>query len=58
MSRTPARFTQADLARAVRVAKAMDMVARVLPNGTIEVVEKVEDDKPEKPIDARRAFQL
>lgn len=40
MSRTPAKFTQADLARAVRAAKAEGMMVRVLPDGTMEFCEK------------------
>lgn len=57
MSRV-AKFTQADLARAVRVAKAMGMVTRVLPDGTIEIADKAGDATPEKPVAARREFSL
>jgi predicted nucleic acid-binding protein len=58
MSRTPARFTQADLARAIRAAKAEGMIARVLPDGTIEIVEKADDHNPEKAVAASREFSL
>ena len=38
MSRTPARITQADVARAIRAAKQAGAGrVRVLPDGTIEI---------------------
>jgi hypothetical protein len=40
MSRRPARFTQADIARAINAAKKADvqMAVEILPNGTIRLV--------------------
>lgn len=48
MSRTAARFTQADLARAVRAAKSVgdDMAVDLRPDGTIRIFRLVET--PEK----------
>lgn len=38
MSRTPAKITQADVARAIRAAKqAGGGTVRILPDGTIEI---------------------
>jgi hypothetical protein len=38
MSRTPARFTQADVARAIRAAQQCGAgEVRILPDGTIEI---------------------
>lgn len=38
MSRTPAKITQADVARAIRAAKQAGAGAvRILPDGTIEI---------------------
>jgi hypothetical protein len=38
MSRTPARFTQADIARAIRAAKQCDAAAiELLPDRTIRI---------------------
>jgi len=44
MSRTAARFTQADLARAVRAAKSVgdDMAVDLRPDGTIRIFRLVE----------------
>lgn len=38
MSRTPARFTQADLARAMKVARAEGMTVRIEPDGSFVIV--------------------
>ena len=38
MSRPPARFTQAELARAMRVAKGEGMTVEVKPDGSIRIV--------------------
>jgi hypothetical protein len=44
MSRTPARVTQADVARAIRAAQQCDAgKVRILPDGTITI-----DPQPEK----------
>ena len=56
MSRTPARVTQADIARATRVAEACDppRVVEIAPDGTIRIVPvKPEDERLSAPI-ARR----
>lgn len=45
MPRRPARFTQADVARAIRAAKEADAgPVRVLPDGTICIDVQVESD--------------
>lgn len=45
MSRTPARVTQADVARAIRAAKQTGAGSvRIMPDGTIRI-----DIQPEKP---------
>jgi hypothetical protein len=38
MPRTPAKVTQAEIARALRVAKAAGMTVEVRPDGTIRIV--------------------
>jgi hypothetical protein len=38
MSRRPAKFTKADLARALAVAQAHGMTVEVLPDGTLRIV--------------------
>ena len=38
MPRTPARFTQTELARAMRVARAEGMTVEVRPDGSIRIV--------------------
>ena len=38
MSRPPSRFTQSELARAMRVAKAEGMTVEVRPDGSIRIV--------------------
>lgn len=40
MPRTAAKLNQADIARAIRAADACGKSVRLLPNGTIEIVEK------------------
>jgi hypothetical protein len=46
MTRTPARFTQADVARTIRAAKQAGAGAvELLPDGTIRICL----DRPEKP---------
>ncbi|MEQ1523384.1 MAG: hypothetical protein ABL936_19135 [Aestuariivirga sp.] len=55
MPRTPARFTQADFARAIRAVKQCDvnMRVRALPDGSI-VAEPIpaREPTPEVPLDA------
>ena len=38
MSKTPCRFTQAEVARVMRVAKAEGMTVEVRPDGSIRIV--------------------
>ena len=38
MSRSPSRFTQAELARAMRVAKGEGMTVEIRPDGTLRLV--------------------
>jgi hypothetical protein len=46
MSRTPARFTQADVARAIRAAKQAGAgVVELRPDGTIHINLSAEDKK-------------
>lgn len=49
MSRTPARITQADVARALRAAKAAGAAAiKLLPDGTIKIeLQQEPADKPQ-----------
>jgi hypothetical protein len=53
MTRTPARFTQADIARVIRAVKqcGVDMRVRVLPDNSI-VAEPIpsDDTTPAKPL--------
>lgn len=50
MSRTPARITQADVARAIRAAQQCNAGAvRVLPDGTITI-----DPQPQSGVDKAR----
>jgi hypothetical protein len=61
MSRTPARYHQADVARAIRAAKQAGAGAvRLLPDGTIKIDLQAEaaGDKPENEIDERREIVL
>lgn len=56
MSRTPARFTQADIARATRAAiQAGAGGVRLLPDGTIQIVLQVEvsGEKPPEGLEKR-----
>jgi hypothetical protein len=47
----PARVTQADIARALRAIKQVDlpMVVEVLPNGTIRIMREREGDARPEP---------
>jgi hypothetical protein len=51
MSRTPARFTQADVARSIRAAKQAGAGAvELLPDGSIRIILDRRDE-PEKPVE-------
>lgn len=56
MTRARARFTQADLARAIRAAEACGKAVRVRPDGTIEIVEKGADTTPAPLFEARQVY--
>lgn len=59
MPRTRARFTQEELARALRAAKPLGMIVRVLPDGSIMFTEpEGADVKPSRPLEARQEFGL
>lgn len=48
MSRTPARVTQADVARVIRAAKQAGAGSvRVMPDGTIRI--DIQPEKPQEP---------
>jgi hypothetical protein len=58
MSRTAARFTQADVARSIRAAKqAGARVVELLPDGTIRICLDGEE-KPAKPVEPDREVVL
>jgi hypothetical protein len=62
MSKTAARFTLADIARAIRAAKEQGAAAvEILPDGTIRVVISINDNgetKPEAETPKVRDFKL
>jgi hypothetical protein len=60
MSRTPARITQADVARAIRAAKQAGAGrVRVLPDGTIEIdLSGPTGEKVEKAVETKREIVL
>lgn len=63
MGMTPAKFTQADFARAIRAAKAegMSVTVRMLPDGTVEFIirpPEVQDVRPVQPVAARAVGRL
>jgi hypothetical protein len=58
MSRRPARCTQADIARAVRVAKAENMAVEILTDGTIRIVPPEAVDKSETRVQADEEIVL
>jgi hypothetical protein len=60
MSKTAARFTLADIARATRAAKEQGAAAvEILPDGTIRVIIAQEDEaKPEAEKPKARDFKL
>ena len=51
MPRPPAKFTETDLRRAVKVAREAgdDMAVRVLPDGSIEIYRKLPGEQPLAP---------
>lgn len=54
MANTPARFTKADLARAIVVAERHGKSVRVLPDGSFQFI-----DKPDKtPVDIPEHIDL
>jgi hypothetical protein len=58
MSRTCARFTQADVARSIRAAKQAGAGAvELLPDGTIKIILDRRDE-PEKPVEPDREVVL
>lgn len=58
MSRTPARFTQADVARTIRAAKQAGAGAvELLPDGTIRICLD-EAEKPGPPVEPDREIVL
>lgn len=60
MSRTPAKFTQADINRAVRAAKAAGGVVKLSPDGTITIDPQPDatGEKPVKPVEPQREIVL
>lgn len=61
MSRTAARFTQADVARSLRAAKQAGAGSvRLLPDGTIRIDLQADTagDKPEKEVEYDRGISL
>lgn len=61
MSRTPARITQADVARAIRAAQQCGAgQVRVLPDGTITIdpQPKPAVEKEKETVERRREFSL
>jgi hypothetical protein len=58
MSRTPARFTQADVARSIRAAKQAGAgVVELLPDGTIRITLDRRDE-PEKKVEPHHEVVL
>lgn len=57
MSRTPARVTQADVARAIRAAKQTGAGAvQILPDGTIKI--ELTGEKTQEPVELPREIVL
>lgn len=61
MSRTPARFTQSDIARCIRAVQQCeaDMRVRLAPDGSI-IIERSQDHDaiPTTPVEARAVWRL
>lgn len=52
MARPHAKFTETDLKRAIKAAKAAggeDMAVRVLPDGSFEIYRKMQEEPPVAP---------
>ena len=51
MPRPPARFTETELKRAIKAARAVgdDMAVRVLPDGSLEIYRKLPGEAPLAP---------
>jgi hypothetical protein len=61
MSRTPAKVTQADVARAIRAMQATGFAGKVQikPDGTIEIVPLGEGERPaRRDVDRKREIVL
>jgi hypothetical protein len=63
MGMTPAKFTQADVTRAIRAAEAegKSVTIRLLPDGTVEFVirpPEAQDVRPVQPVAARAVGRL
>jgi hypothetical protein len=59
MSRTPARFTQADVARTIRAAKQAGAgVVELLPDGTIRISLLDGSQMPAPPVEPDREIVL
>jgi hypothetical protein len=58
MSRRPARFTQADLDRALRAAEKAgpDVAVDILPDGTIRLTRVAKNDPAPSPTERRLVF--
>jgi hypothetical protein len=52
MPRPASRFTQSEIARALRVAKAEGMTVEIRPDGTMRIV-PIGDSRTETPLAAR-----
>jgi hypothetical protein len=61
MPYTPARFTQADIARALRAVKDAggDMAVEIAPDGTIRIVPHEPVEPPRRrPLDGRKEIRM
>lgn len=59
MSRTPAKFTQVDVRRALRAARAVDpdLTVRIMPDGSLLLVREP-DVTPDEPLASRPEYRL
>jgi hypothetical protein len=57
MPGAPAKLTQADVARALRVAKAEGMTVRILPDGSLLLVPMPKAPEPER-VDWHKEIRL
>lgn len=61
MPRTPARFTQADIARALRAVKDAggEMAVEVMKDGTIRIVPHAAEDRAKpRALDGRKEIRM